>query len=345
MSNDTTMVLNRWRVRLLNTLLWILAAAGLVTLIGGGWSDYQAMGMDAVPYLIAYGVAYLLILFFAFVHRIGFTVRALGLLAILVILSTFVLATDGLIGSGRVFWMATVVLTFALFGVRSGIVMLLISLLSIGVVGGLHVQGILSILPQQIATLNSAADWIGAAAVYFGAVTLATAPFAYLLQRLATLARRASQDAARAQEQARLAEERAAELEQQQDRLQKTEQALRDLVATLETPTVEIAPGVALAPLVGQIDTRRAEALLRRLLTVASTQRLRLMIIDVAGVAAFDTSVAQSLLRTAQALELLGCQVAITSISPAMAQTITALGLQMNGITVARSPQDVLSRV
>ncbi|ABU58785.1 STAS domain-containing protein [Roseiflexus castenholzii] len=69
-----------------------------------------------------------------------------------------------------------------------------------------------------------------------------------------------------------------------------------------------------------------------------------LMIIDVAGVPAFDTLVAQSLIRTAQALELIGCQAAITGISPAMAQTITSLGLQMESITIARSPQEVLKR-
>ncbi len=343
-SHDATQLLYRWRLRLLNGLLWILAVVGFITLVGGGWSDYNALGADAIPYLVAYAAAYLMVLIIAIVQRIGFVVRALALLTLLVAMSTMILATDGLIGSGRVFWMSGVVLAAALFGVRGGIVMLIMSLLAFSIVGGLHVQGVLSILPQQLETLNTAPDWIGAGVVYLCAVSLAVVPFAYLLQRLGTLAQRATQDAVLAQENARLAEERAAELELQTARLQETEQMLRNLVATLEIPAVEIADGVMLAPLVGQIDKQRADALLQRLLAVASARRIRLVVIDVAGVPAFDTLVAQSLLQTAQALELIGCQAAITGISPAMAQTITSLGVQMDSIAIARSPQEVLRR-
>lgn len=343
-SPDATQLLHRWRLRLLNGLLWVLAVVGFITVIGGGWSDYNALGMDAIPYLIAYAAAYLVVLVIAVVQRIGFMARALTLLIILIALSTLILATDGLLGSGRVFWMGTVVLAFALFGARGGGMMLVLSLLSLGIVGGLYVQGVLSVYPHQLETLHTISDWIGAGVVYLCAVSLAAAPFAYLLQRLGMLAQRATQDATLAQENARLAEERAAELERQTARLQETEQMLRDLVATLEMPAVEIADGVMLAPLVGQIDQQRADALLRRLLTVASAQHTRLVVIDVAGVPAFDTLVAQSLIQTAQALELIGCQAAITGISPAMAQTITSLGVQMDAITIARSPQEVLRR-
>ncbi|MDW8212885.1 MAG: STAS domain-containing protein [Roseiflexaceae bacterium] len=343
-SLDAAQLLYRWRLRLLNGLLWVLSVVGLITLIGASWSDYDALGEDAIPYLIAYTAAYLIVLVIAVVQRIGFMARALTLLIILISLSTLILATDGLLGSGRVFWMGTVVLTFALFGVRGGIVMLIVSLLAFSIVGGLHIQGVLAVPLQQLETMNTAPDWIGAGVVYLCTVSLAAVPFMYLLQRLGALAQRATRDAALAQENARLAEERAVELERQTARLQETERMLRDLVATLETPAVEIADGVMLAPLVGQIDSQRAEALLRRLLAVASARRIRLVVIDVAGVPAFDTLVAQSLLQTAQALELIGCEAAITGISPAMALTITSLGVQMDSITIARSPQEVLGR-
>ncbi|MGQ9548454.1 MAG: STAS domain-containing protein [Roseiflexus sp.] len=92
------------------------------------------------------------------------------------------------------------------------------------------------------------------------------------------------------------------------------------------------------------MDSRRAEALVHRLLTVASAERTRLMVIDIAGVPAFDTQAAQSLIQTAQALELIGCNVALTGISPATAQTMTALGIRMDNIMIARSPQDILAQ-
>ena len=159
-----------------------------------------------------------------------------------------------------------------------------------------------------------------------------------------TISGRQIADAARAEANARLAEERAAELERQTVRLQETEHTLRTLIATLETPTVPLASGVLLAPIVGRVDSRRAEALVHRLLTVASAERTRLMIIDIAGVPTFDTQVAQSLLHAAQALELIGCRVALTGISPTTAQTITALGIRMDNIMIARSPQDILAQ-
>ena len=159
-----------------------------------------------------------------------------------------------------------------------------------------------------------------------------------------SLASSAIADAARAEANARLAEERAVELERQTVRLQETEHTLRTLITTLETPTVPLASGVLLAPIVGQLDSRRAEALVHRLLTVASAERARLMVIDIAGVPAFDTQVAQSLLRAAQALELIGCHVALTGISPTTAQTMTTLGIRMDNITIARSPQDILAQ-
>lgn len=332
------------RLRILNNLLWVLTVVGFVALIGAGWSIYSALRAEATFYLAGCIAAYCLILVIAIVQRIGFTARALTLLLILAALNTLILAIDGLPGAGRLAWAGTVVLAFALFGVRGGIVTLIASLVSFGIIGGLHVQGILRVAAGRLEDLNTALRWIGAGFVYLCTVSLAAVPFMYLLQRLGALAQRATRDAALAQENARLAEERAVELERQTARLQETERMLRDLVATLETPAVEIADGVMLAPLVGQIDSQRAEALLRRLLAVASARRIRLVVIDVAGVPAFDTLVAQSLLRTAQALELIGCEAAITGISPAMALTITSLGVQMDSITIARSPQEVLGR-
>lgn len=77
---------------------------------------------------------------------------------------------------------------------------------------------------------------------------------------------------------------------------------------------------------------------------MVSKRRVKLIVIDVAGVPAFDTMAAQSLMQTVQALRVIGCEAVITGISPAMAQTITALGIDMKTIATARSPQDVLLR-
>ncbi len=144
------------------------------------------------------------------------------------------------------------------------------------------------------------------------------------------------QNALHAQELAQANELMETQLEQQQQ--------LLDLVTTLETPTLTLADGVLIAPVVGHIDTRRAEALTQRLLADASDTRARLVILDIAGVSVMDTSVARALLNTAQALRLLGCKIAISGISAQVALTLTELGVNLTGISTARSPQEALSQ-
>ncbi|WP_161569161.1 STAS domain-containing protein [Candidatus Oscillochloris fontis] len=117
---------------------------------------------------------------------------------------------------------------------------------------------------------------------------------------------------------------------------------LIDLVSTLETPAVMLADGVLLAPVVGHLDSRRASELTKRLLQEVSIHNAHMVIIDIAGVPTVDTSVAQAIVRTIQAIRLLGCQVTITGISASVAATMTHLGINLNGVRTARTPQEVM---
>ncbi|NTV62841.1 MAG: STAS domain-containing protein, partial [Oscillochloris sp.] len=134
------------------------------------------------------------------------------------------------------------------------------------------------------------------------------------------------------------ATERARELATQNDQ----QRQLLDLVSTLETPTVSLAEGVLLAPVIGHLDSRRANDLTRRLLAEVGAQHAKLVILDIAGVPMVDTAVSQSLLRAIQAVRLLGCEVMITGISASVATTMTQLGIDMTGVRTARTPQEVI---
>lgn len=123
------------------------------------------------------------------------------------------------------------------------------------------------------------------------------------------------------------------------------QQRLLELVATLETPMIALAEGVLLAPIVGALDSRRAQTLTTRLLQEVGVRRTRQVVLDIAGVTIVDTQVAKALLQSAQALRLLGCTVTITGISSIVATTLTHLGIALDGIEIARSPQAVLLRI
>lgn len=151
-------------------------------------------------------------------------------------------------------------------------------------------------------------------------------------------AQRAEAARLKSEAQARDVAQKAEELARQNDE----QRRLLDLVATLETPAVAMADGVLLAPVVGHLDSRRAQAFTSRLLREVSAQRARLVIIDIAGVPAVDTQVAHALLQATQAIRLLGCEVNLTGISATVAATMTQLGITMTGVTTARTPQEAL---
>lgn len=168
-----------------------------------------------------------------------------------------------------------------------------------------------------------------------------------VLSRLAVDDARRLEEARQATEQERqraidalaLAQQRADELEQ---RNAEQEQLLQ-LVSDLEIPAITIADSVMLAPLVGRLDTRRAELLNRRLLETATRQKVRLVVIDIAGVTHVDEKVARYLIQSVQALRLVGRQVAISGISPAVATTLASLGVTFPDVIICRSPQEALT--
>lgn len=168
-----------------------------------------------------------------------------------------------------------------------------------------------------------------------------------IIRAMAGIALRDASANADAAEQARqIAEQRSLENAAQAQQLQtqnEQQRRLLDLVDTLETPTVALSDGVVLAPIVGALDTRRAERLTERLLQAVHTQRARLIILDITGVPIIDSGVAHSLRATTQALRLLGCDVVLTGISAQVAGTLSQLDIDFDDLRIARSPRDVLA--
>ncbi|HEU4327237.1 MAG TPA: STAS domain-containing protein [Roseiflexaceae bacterium] len=162
-----------------------------------------------------------------------------------------------------------------------------------------------------------------------------------------TAQERAEENARRADAERDRAERQATELALANEQLSSQlsqERRLTELVATLETPVAPLAEGVLLAPIVGHLDTRRAQQLTARLLREAHGRRAKLVVLDIAGVAQVDTTVARALLDTAQALRLLGCSVALSGISANVAAALAQLGVSMEGVMTVRGPQEALAR-
>ncbi|NJP07648.1 MAG: PAS domain-containing protein [Chloroflexaceae bacterium] len=104
------------------------------------------------------------------------------------------------------------------------------------------------------------------------------------------------------------------------------------LLAELSTPLIPISDDVLVMPLVGSVDTQRAQQVMETLLQGIEQNRARIAILDITGVPVVDTQVANTLIQAAQATRLLGAQVVLTGIRPQIAQTLVNLGVELRGI-------------
>jgi rsbT co-antagonist protein RsbR len=110
-------------------------------------------------------------------------------------------------------------------------------------------------------------------------------------------------------------------------------------LAELSTPLIPISDTVVVMPLIGTLDSRRAQHVLETLLSGVTASQAHVAIIDITGVVVVDTQVADSLLRAAQAVKLLGAQVVLTGIRPEIAQTLVGLGVELNEIVTRATLQ------
>src|SRR5687768_9897850 len=95
------------------------------------------------------------------------------------------------------------------------------------------------------------------------------------------------------------------------------EQALADqaaLIAELETPVIQIWKGILVLPIIGMLDTARAQVMIENLLNRIVATESEIVILDITGVPVVDTAIAKHLLETVTAARLLGAEVLIVGL-------------------------------
>ncbi|MFD8733597.1 STAS domain-containing protein [Streptomyces sp. NPDC059618] len=110
----------------------------------------------------------------------------------------------------------------------------------------------------------------------------------------------------------------------------------------LSTPVVKLWDGVIGVPLVGTLDSARTMVVMEKMLQALIDTGAEQAIIDITGVPAVDTEVAQHLLKTVVAARLMGAECTISGIRPQIAQTIVALGINFGDIVTKATLADAL---
>jgi rsbT co-antagonist protein RsbR len=114
--------------------------------------------------------------------------------------------------------------------------------------------------------------------------------------------------------------------------VQERERTIREqqeAIRELSTPVLQVRERLLILPIIGVIDPQRARQLTEQLLRGIRTNRARVVVIDITGVAAMDSNVANHLVLTVEASRLLGATVIVTGLSPEIAQTLVNIGVDL----------------
>jgi len=106
----------------------------------------------------------------------------------------------------------------------------------------------------------------------------------------------------------------------------------QESIRELSTPVLQVRERLLILPIIGVIDSQRARQLTEQLLRAIRANRARVVVIDITGVAAVDSSVANHLVQTVEASQLLGAAVIVTGLSPEIAQTLVRIGVNLGKV-------------
>ena len=111
----------------------------------------------------------------------------------------------------------------------------------------------------------------------------------------------------------------------------------------LSTPVVQLWEGVLALPLIGTLDSERTQVVMENLLERLVATGSSIAVIDITGVPTVDTLVAQHLLKTVAAAQLMGADCIISGIRPQIAQTIVHLGIDLSTVATKASLADAFA--
>ncbi|HEX2270079.1 MAG TPA: PAS domain S-box protein [Pyrinomonadaceae bacterium] len=108
-------------------------------------------------------------------------------------------------------------------------------------------------------------------------------------------------------------------------------------ILEISTPVVQVWDGILLVPLIGTLDSQRTQQVMEKLLTAIADTNSPVALLDITGVPTIDTQTARHLVETVTAVRLLGAEVLLTGVRPAIAQTLVHLGIELSGVITRSS--------
>ena len=105
-----------------------------------------------------------------------------------------------------------------------------------------------------------------------------------------------------------------------------------DEITEISTPVIRVWDGILALPIIGTLDSARTQVVMENLLQEIVETGSSIAILDISGVPAVDSLVAQHLIKTVSATRLMGAECIISGIRPEIAQTVVHLGIDLSSI-------------
>lgn len=105
-----------------------------------------------------------------------------------------------------------------------------------------------------------------------------------------------------------------------------------DEISEISTPVIRVWDGIVALPIIGTLDSARTQIVMENLLQEIVESGSSIAILDISGVPAVDSLVAQHLIKTVSATRLMGAECIISGIRPEIAQTVVHLGIDLSSI-------------
>ena len=116
----------------------------------------------------------------------------------------------------------------------------------------------------------------------------------------------------------------------------------REEISEISTPVIRVWKEILAIPIIGTLDSSRTQIIMESLLTEIVNTGSSIAILDISGVPAVDSLVAQHLIKTVSATRLMGAECIISGIRPEIAQTMVHLGINLSDIVTKTSLANAL---
>lgn len=124
--------------------------------------------------------------------------------------------------------------------------------------------------------------------------------------------------------------------------INETLQSQNDALAEMSTPVAQLWENILFLPLVGILDSQHAQKITAAILEKIAFTQSKAFVLDISGIAAMDTAIANHIIKITKAARLMGCLCFISGVSPSVAQTVVDLGINTEEVRTTGNLKDAL---